>query len=116
MVLPIFLPRVQFLLPLPLCSEVTQRRLKKKSKYWQRSLSRRQRVKGFPQQPRSVLVGLGLRELLLGTTLLPPARTGKGLEPAWVRARIAPLVWGLSGHREDRLPGETNPWLGILFL
>lgn len=111
MVLPILLPRVQSLLPLPLCSEVTQRRLKKKSKYWQRSLSRRQRAKGFPQQPRSVLVGLGLRELLLGTTLLPPARTGKGLEPAWVGPES--LLWyggSLGTERTGCLVKQTHGW------
>lgn len=59
------LPRVQLLLSPPLCSEVTQRSLKMRNRCWQRNLSRKRKEKGFPQQPRSVLLGLGLGELLV---------------------------------------------------
>lgn len=61
---PMPLPRVQFLLSPP-HSEVTQRSLKMRSRCWPKSLSRKQREKEFPQQPRSVLLGLGLGELLI---------------------------------------------------
>lgn len=69
---PMALPRVQLLLSPPLCSEVTQRSLKMRSRCWQRSLSRKRREKGFPQQPRSVLVGLCLGELLMRDQAPPP--------------------------------------------
>lgn len=66
------LPRVQLLLSPPLCSEVTQRSLKMRSRCWQRNLSRKRKEKGFPQQPRSVLLGLGLGEPLVKDRAPPP--------------------------------------------
>lgn len=56
---------------LALCSGVTQRSQKMRSRCWRRSLSRKQREKGFPQQPRSVLVGLGLGEALVRDQVPP---------------------------------------------